>query len=164
MRRRRTERSAFTLLELVLVMMVIATVLAMAAPSLRGWHKGSKLKDAAAEFITLTELARTRSVSSTTVHRLMVDAGSGRCFLAVQNGQQGFEEIRDELSGFSLPEGYRIDMTEPSGARRDSVDFFPTGRTQEARVRITSPEGETADIQCATPTEGFRALAPGETW
>jgi type II secretion system protein H len=163
MRRRRTHRPAFTLLELVLVLMVIATVLAMAAPSMRGWHKGSKLKDAAAEFITLTELARTRAVSSTRVHRLTIAAGSGRCFLVVQNGQ-GFDEIRDELSGFSLPEGYQISMSDSTGARRDSVDFFPTGRTQEARVRITSPEGETADIMCATPTEGFRALAAGETW
>src|SRR5215208_972893 len=83
---RRTRSSAFTLLELVLVMVIIATVLAMAAPSLRGWHKGSKMKDTAAEFISLTELARTRAVSSTVVHRLMVDSQNGRCFLAMQQG------------------------------------------------------------------------------
>src|SRR3954452_13919754 len=85
--RRPPRSSAFTLLELVLVLVIIAIVPAMAAPSLRGWHKGSKMKDTAAEFISLTELARTRAVSSTMVHRLMVDSQNGRCFLAVQQGQ-----------------------------------------------------------------------------
>jgi prepilin-type N-terminal cleavage/methylation domain-containing protein len=39
----RSTSRGFTLLELVVVMMIIATVLAMAAPSLRGWHKGAML-------------------------------------------------------------------------------------------------------------------------
>lgn len=147
------------------MMVIIATVLAMAAPSLRGWHKGSKLKDTAAEFISLTELARTRAVSSTVVHRLMVDSANGRCFLATQQGPaQQFAEVRDELAGFALPGGFRIELSDTAGVRRDAVDFFPTGRTQAARVRITSPDGDTADIRCVTPTEGFRALAPGEIW
>jgi hypothetical protein len=100
-------------------------------------------------------------VSSTVVHRLVVDGSNNRVYLAEQQGDQ-FTEIRDELANTALPEGFRLELTDSAGKRLDSVDFYPTGRTQAARVRITTPDGDVAQIECATPTEGYRALAPGE--
>ncbi|MDB4966667.1 MAG: hypothetical protein JWN44_2356, partial [Myxococcales bacterium] len=57
-------RPAFTLLELVLVMLVITIAIAVVAPTLRGWSRGSHLRDTAEQFVTLTRLARTQAASS----------------------------------------------------------------------------------------------------
>lgn len=158
----RQRRRAFSLLELVLVLAVIAIALAAVAPTLRGWHRGSHLRDAGDQFLTLTRLARTRAVANAQVHRLSIDAAAGRCFVAVQDGQQ-WAKVDTGMDGwFDIPEGVTIKMTDTQGASRDYIEFFPTGRTQATRVHLSMDDGQ-LDITCDTPTEGFRLVQPGET-
>src|SRR3954464_11941493 len=96
-RNRPSSRRAFTLIELMLVLLVIAIALGTVAPSLRGHSRTSKLRDTAEQFVTLTRLARTRAMSTGQPHRIVIGAAprSGserpRCVLAVQNGLQ-FDE------------------------------------------------------------------------
>jgi type II secretory pathway pseudopilin PulG len=42
------------------------------------------------------------------------------------------------------------------------VEFQPSGRTDPAQIRLTDQQGDTIDIACASATETFRILAPGE--
>lgn len=59
----RGARGAFTLLELIAVLVLISTVLAAAAPSLRGFVRGRRTAEAAAKVLSLTHLGRSRAVS-----------------------------------------------------------------------------------------------------
>src|SRR3972149_3661562 len=69
-----SERSVgFTLLELILVMVILSTVLAMAAPSLRGFFASRQIQDAAAQILALTQFARSQAVSEGTTYRLNFD-------------------------------------------------------------------------------------------
>src|SRR5436190_17539970 len=139
--RRPPSRPAFTLIELMLVLVVIAIALGTVAPSLRGHNRTSRLRDTAEQFVTLTRLARTRAVSTGQPHRVVINApprsGSDRprCVLAIQNGLQ-FDEIQGQGDDtqFDFPENVTIRMVEAPGGARDFVDFMPNGRAQAAKI------------------------------
>jgi prepilin-type N-terminal cleavage/methylation domain-containing protein len=162
MSRRRSNPAAFTLLELILVMVIICTALALAAPSLNGWARGSKMRNAVDQFVALTQFARTQAVSTATVHRLQIDGAARAYYVLIQDGDQ-FVPLNTEMGReFSLPTDFSLKMTDDAGQNRDFVDFYPTGRTDPARVEITAPDGETKVIQCPSPTEAFRLVNPGD--
>lgn len=153
---------AFTLLELVFVLVIISTTLALAAPSLRGWSKGSKLRDAGDEFLAMTRYARGQAVAGGRVYRLYVDANAGTYQLTAQDGAE-FRQLGTAWGRqFILPEGFRIAMTDEQGGALEAVEFYPSGRTQVARVRITSGENDMTELRCPTPAEGFRVLTGEE--
>jgi type II secretion system protein H len=158
--RSQSAHRGFTLLELVFVLVIICTVLAMAAPSLRGWSQGSRLRDTADALLATTRLARTQAVATGQVHRLNIDPANGQYQLVVQQG----EEFVPVAGGFGapsmLPEGYRIELAQALPAGDSSISFTPTGRTQPARIRITSEQGESVEIECTTPAELFRVVGP----
>ncbi len=156
-------RRWFTLLELVLVMVIICTVLGAASPSLRGFFLSRQKDDAASRIISLTRLARSRSVSDGCVYRLNFDLSRRTCGLTVQR-QGSFEGLGSSLGRpFRLPEEVDVEL-EVMGApgRRDHVDFFPDGRTEPATIRLTDIKGGVIEVACAAPTEDFVARAPEE--
>lgn len=157
----RARSSAFTLLELVLVLVIIGTALGMAAPSLRGWSRGSRLRDTADQFLALTRLARSQAVASCQVHRLCLSS-SGQYQLLVQHGEE-FVPIASSFGDvFMLPEGYRIQLRVLTEGSENCIDFYPTGRTQPAHVLIISDQEETIELACTTPSEMFRLISAGE--
>src|SRR5688500_9566548 len=123
--------SGFTLLELVLVLVIISTALAMAAPALRGWSKGARLRDAGDQFLAVARWARSQAVSNSRVYRLNVDANAGRYWVTVQDGTEFVSTGSDFGQVFALPSGFGISMNEATAQQSlKAVDFFPTGRTQ----------------------------------
>jgi type II secretion system protein H len=60
----------FTLLELIVVMVILATVLALAGPSLRGFFGSRQLPDTAAQILALTQFARSQAISEGIIYRL----------------------------------------------------------------------------------------------
>ena len=162
-RRTRHPRSAFTLLELILVMVIICTALAMAAPSLRGWSRGSQLRDTGDQFLTLARWARASATADAKIYRLNVDAAAGKYWVTVQQGDQSFASVQSTFGRvYTMPEGLRIELTDLQGKPVDSVDFFPSGRTATGRVRIVGDQQTGAvAIECATPVDGY-AYANGQ--
>ena len=151
----------FTLFELVLVMVVICAITAIAMPSLRGWSQGARLRDSASEFVAMTRWARSQAVTTATIHRLEVDAGSGTFRVTVQDGE-AFAEIKNDLGqSVTLASGVRIELNGETGAPTTSVDFYPTGRTQPARARLRSDDGQEMVIECRTPGDEFRIVTSG---
>ena len=163
MKRRRVHPAGFTLLELILVMVIICTALALAAPSLNGWARGSKMRDAVDQFVAMTQYARTQAISTATVHRLQIDGASRTYSVVIQDVDGQFVQLNTEMGqAFQLPEEFSLKMTDDSGQNRDFVDFYPTGRTDPTTVVITAPNGDVKTIQCPSPTEAFRLVNPGE--
>ncbi len=164
--RRSRRRPAFTLIELIVVLFIIAVAVATVAPSLRGSTRTQRLRDSADQFVTLTRLARLRAMTTATPHRVVIDMTNRRCVLAVQEGQQFAQARGDGASDteFPIPDGVNCQVTQAPGApaAHDFLDFFPTGRSQPAVVRFTADDGEYVEAACATPTESFRVLKPGE--
>ncbi len=156
----RPRAAGFTLLELVLVMVIICTVLAMASVSLRGFFGSRRTADAAGQILTLTQFARSRAVAEGRAYRLHVDADAGRYWLtAPEDGVH--DALRCEFGRvFRLPEGTTAAWIDsPQTALCGWIAFYPDGRADAAHLRLAGRRGETADILCASAAQPYRIAA-----
>ncbi len=180
----------FTLLELILVMLIVAVVMAMAAPSLGLFTGARPLTDTAALIVALADHARTQAVTEGRLYRLNIDAESGRVWVTAQEGAE-FAPLRTDFGReFRLPEGTRLAWPTPPAPRTDTtttvpgllmpgqeadaqqdpqgpsvtvVPFFPDGRSRPCRMRLTDRRGNAVDVECATPAGRFRVVAPEDS-
>lgn len=81
--------NAFTLVELILVLVLIGLALAIAGPPLAEAYWRSSARGAVDEFVTTHELARSTAVRYGRVARLRIDAAGGRFWAEVDTGQTG---------------------------------------------------------------------------
>jgi Tfp pilus assembly protein FimT len=137
-------------------MAVICMALAIAAPSLSNWNHGSHQRDAVDQILALTRYARTQAVTNATTYRLNIDKSAGRYWLTMQDGQEFVALGNDMGQVFNVPDGARLELSQDQGPAIDLVEFYPSGRTQAARIRLTSSIGEITTIECAMPAEGFQ--------
>src|SRR5262245_1467079 len=160
---RRRFHSGFTLLELILVMVIACTAIALAAPSLSGWRRGATVRNAAEEFIRLTHMARTQAVANAQVYRIEIDTSKCDFWLTVQQGT-GIVPLADSLARSRVViEGGKVEISKiASGTSAttaaQSIEFYPTGRVEPARVRITGEAGYVQEIECTSPAEGFHLV------
>jgi type II secretion system protein H len=77
---------AFTLIELILVMALLAVVISVSVPSLRGFFQGRNLDSEARRFLTLTHYAQSRAVSEGIPMTLWIDAEHGTYGLQAAGG------------------------------------------------------------------------------
>ena len=156
-------RSAFTLLELVLVMAILCIAMGMAAPSLRGFGRGRGAGDAAAQLVALGGWARTQAISHGLVYRLNLDPAARTYWLTVQvEGDSAFELLGEEFGRtFAAPEGVAIDWDAPERPDGRYVEFHPSGRTEPAAIQLTDAEGVVTEVACLSATETFRAVPAG---
>jgi Tfp pilus assembly protein FimT len=149
-------------------MVVITAVLAIAAPKLRGFARGAKMREASTQFLAACQWARTNAISTARIHRLVVEPINRSYRVTVQQGDDFVSPGSEWGEIYTLPDGYQMTFTKPDSpmfvaAQAGSyVDFYPTGRTDPARLQFTSPDGETVNIVCLTPSETFRILQPNE--
>src|SRR5688572_1451449 len=164
-RDRRHFRDAFTLLELLFVLLVISTALALAAPSLGGWRRGQRVRDAGEEFRAVARHGRALAIANSQVHRLYVDPNNGRYWLMAQDGPD-FVNLGTGMGRvFSVPEGCRISMvnsTAGASSPVEFVEFYPTGRMQPlASVVIAGDTDETYVLESPSPAEGLITASAG---
>lgn len=152
---RRGARGGFTLLELVLVMILICTALAISAPDLRGYSAGSRMKNSAREVLALTNYARTQAASDGRVYRLSFDGTDGYSVMA-QGDDGQFALLGNEMGRtFHLPDGVKVQVTAEDGTPADHIDFYPDGRADVARVHLSHDETDLWILSLA-PSERFR--------
>jgi prepilin-type N-terminal cleavage/methylation domain-containing protein len=145
-------RRAFTLLELVVVLLLLTVVMAMTAPALRTFWKGNRVKDAGDQLVYVTRLARTQAISNGTIYRLNFDPDGGGYSLTMLQGDQ---LVIAGGHDYSLPPESRLDVVKADGSAADHIDFFPNGRSEPATIRLMAEGQKDIVIACQTPTEAF---------
>jgi prepilin-type N-terminal cleavage/methylation domain-containing protein len=157
---------AFTLVELILVMVLICIILGAAAPSLRGFFSSRKTANAAAHIMGLIQYARTQAIADGCNYRLNFDTTQNTYWLTVQSGS-AFVAINTEYGiTHSLPEGASFDLqADPNATITDHIDFYPDGSTSAAAIGVIPSTGQ-ADEQeiCSgyntTLTDSYRIVTP----
>ena len=144
----RQKHPGFTLLELILVMVILATVMALAAPKLSNWRKGGALRSSADDFVAATKFARTQAISSGQVCVVAIDKQGGTFNVQQQNGANYVNVDGEFGQPMRVLDGGSIDGP-------DTISFYPTGRVQPATVKIIGDNGESVTIACGAPSEDF---------
>jgi type II secretion system protein H len=145
---------AFTLIELVMVMLVMSLALALIAPSLRGWNRSARLRDTAEQFVAAAGWARSQAASEGMIYRLQLDPSAGQYSVQVQQDDE-FTAANGEFGRTTtLPEGYRFSVA--GGA--NAIDFYPNGRITPIRVRIEAEQGNGIEIGSDNPAQPLRVV------
>ena len=149
----------FTLLELILVMVILSTVLAMAAPSLRGFFVSRRSHDTAAQILALTQLARSQAICEGIIYRLNLDTRQSTYWLTAQ--QAGvFEKLKTEFGRvFTLPKDLVMELDELDEEEDDIfLEFTPQGTVTAGTVRLVDRRGRAIEVTCPTVTESFSVV------
>jgi len=152
----RTQRRGMTLLELILVMLILSTVLAMAAPSLRGFFTSRRIDDTAVQILALTKFARSQAVSEGIVYRLNFDTRDCTYWLTAQKA--GVFELLETECGqtYTLPKDIELEVEDIEQKDKDVfLAFTPHGTMTAGTIRLIDRGGRTLEITCPSVTESF---------
>ncbi len=157
--------TGFTLLELILVMLILSTVLAMAAPSLRGFFGSRQSQDTAAQILALTQFARSQAISEGIVYRLNFDT-KDRVYWLTAWKSGAFEELTTEFGQiFTLPKDMAMELEDVEEEDGDVyVEFTPQGTITAATIRLIDRRGNALEVTCPTVTESFSIVESEKTY
>jgi len=139
--RRRGFRSqtGFSLLELLVVLMLLALVTAVVAPSLGRSLATAKLKTSSREIAATIRLARSKAVREQQVYLLGFDLEKGEMELSGLNSSY--------RKSFRLPDGIHLvkasllETNVEDEAKNPSFYFMPNGNGQSFQVSLRNPQG-----------------------
>jgi prepilin-type N-terminal cleavage/methylation domain-containing protein len=98
-RSRRPSSRAFTLIELMIVLVLIGILTAVLIPEMRGSYEDALLRSTGRELINVCHLASSQAVSLNQVHRLKLDERTGKYFVEkrIRETELGgdFETLKD---------------------------------------------------------------------
>jgi prepilin-type N-terminal cleavage/methylation domain-containing protein len=152
----------FTLLELILVMVILSTVLAMAAPSLRGFFGSRKTHDTGSQILSLTQFARSQAISEGIIYRLNFDTRERTYWLTAQ--KSGTFELLDTEFGqiFTLPNDIALELEDTEIEGNDIfIKFTPQGTVTAGTIRLVDRRGLALEVKCPTVTESFYIIECG---
>ena len=158
-RARKTDpASGFTLLELIGVLVIIASMMAIVAPSLRRFVASRRTSEGASQIVALMQHARDAAVNEADVYRFNLDTNTGEYWLTRQEGVTFVEPESWFGQVFALPPDVTAEWKDDNGnvVTREHVSFYPTGRLEPGHVRLQDRDGNVAFVRCASPTEMFR--------
>ncbi|MGA4644903.1 pilus assembly FimT family protein [Limisphaera sp. 4302-co] len=122
--------AGFTLIELILVMAVLATVLAVAAPSLSRFFQGRKVEEEAMRFLALTRYAQSRAVAEGVPMLLWIDTGAGRYGL---QAEWTWQEADPRALEYAMDPSVRAEV-EPAAVTRSPADLSAAAWAQVFRT------------------------------
>jgi type II secretion system protein H len=130
-------RAGFTFVELIVVMVILAVVAALVAPSFSRTIASARLRSAASD--VRTSLARGRALAVAAAKERTVAFDLSRGEFGVDN-----EAVR------LLPETIRLGAVLPGEERQERgsvrVRFFPDGSGEEAEISVTAEDGGTLRV------------------
>jgi len=125
---------AFTLVELILVMALLAILLALVAPSLSRSSRARKLENEAARLLALTEYARSEAVSQGVPTTVWIDP-AGKRFGAEARAGYPADAVRQKE--FNLDPDIRFELDETPSTQNGIVyamEFAPDGTPDSGNV------------------------------
>lgn len=152
----------FTLLELVLVLLVAALMLAMAVPALRPFVAGREAEQAAGELVAMARLARSLAISEAREYRMHVDAEYGELWLSHAEMEAGERLEMPRARPVVLPEDVWLTwLADAQTAGRGYVRFMPDGRCDPSTFELLGRRGDPVYVASRAGHEAY-AVRPVE--
>jgi len=150
---------AFTLLELILIMIILCTVLAMAAPSLRGFFSSRQLNDITEQILAMTRYAKVQSVFESRYYRVNFDPQQRLYWISSRRESQ-YQRLDSNFGNlYSIPAD--IDISFDNVSYDNGIYYFefnPEGYSKEAAVRLRDDQDTVQEIVCYSPAENYEIV------
>jgi prepilin-type N-terminal cleavage/methylation domain-containing protein len=106
------KHSAFTLLELIMVMVILAIAAAIVVPTIRGFALSRATESATEQVLTLSHYGRSQSISEGRNFRLNFDARAGQVWLtALDQTTNTYQPVTNEFGErYTLPKGIKLSV------------------------------------------------------
>ncbi len=158
---RRATTAAFTLVELIIVMALLAIAAALAAPMLSRSLRDRNLADEATRFLSASEYARNEAVSQGIPMVVWLNASAGRFGVG---GKAGFEVDESRLKDFPISDDihFEIEDKASTGQSVDLAEFSPDGAmasTSLESLRLLDRFGSAVAIARTADRWGYEILA-----
>lgn len=150
--------SAFTLFELILVMLILTIVVGAVAPAFRGFAIGRTNSNTARAILSRCNYARESAVAEGRTYRLNLDTVSRSIWLTYDNDGTFAAPGNDFGDRITLSDDIVLETDVPQTPDGRIIDFRASGRTDPARITLTDRFGSTIIIACTSATERFRIL------
>ena len=131
--------NAFTLVEILLVIIIIGIVLALAAPNFSKGYSRFQLNRTADDLLNVSRWAQAMAIGQQRTYALSL-AGDHRSYQIMMvkandegNDQDTFEPVHGALGRMhSIPETIRLDT------RDEHIGFYPDGTIDPATIQLTA--------------------------
>ena len=157
---RAAARDAFTLVELMVVLVVAAILSGAIIPSLVSAARRDGAAEAAAKVTDLLNFASTAAISRRQPVTVNFDLQRRRCWVSVRGFSLPWLEETDQpetmtLAAAELPEGVAISFERDTSAAWESdledwgpaVRFDADGTAQDVRIELTDPAGDARTVE-----------------
>ena len=155
-----SQNSAFTLIELIIVITLIGIAAAMIIPEMRGGYQDALLRSTSRDLVNVFSIASSRAVSLNQLHRVRIEPTTGRYVIEKRTRETVNGDEYKPLNDVSEAEGtfdkrilvqvHKIEdspdavpASENSQARADidSISFYSDGTADAAELLLRDKEG-----------------------
>ena len=150
----RQASAGFSLFEILVVLVLFALVAALVIPSFSVGLRGLELETTARDLITRMKQARSESVSSQKVFRIVLAKDEETSYYLLTN------DYEEELKRFDLPKGVTF-VTEPV-TESVKVSFYPNGRSSGSLFLLRNEAGKQVNILVDAVTGFPKVIRPEE--
>lgn len=162
----RAARRAFTLIELMVVLVLIAIMSAVIIPEMHGTFEDAQLRSTARQLVDAFTIAYSQAVTVNEFHRVRIEPKSQRYVVEKRsrdpNAEKGFVALRD-IPGAqgTLDTRIQVEMRVPQektegeeaeapplsgpeeerGGREEAIGFYPDGTADQREIRLRDRDG-----------------------
>ncbi len=152
--------SAFTLIELLLVMVILTILMAVVAPVLSNSIHGHKLEQETSRFLALADFGREQAISEGIPMVVWIDQATQRFGLDPKTDYYGSTTHKE----YTLPPEVKFDAVAAGSGTTGSpaIEFEPDGNPSPSSVqsvRLVDFRGAAAVIALRSDTSGYELTA-----
>jgi len=154
----RRNHPGFTLIELILVLVIIGTMLAVVAPRLIGLRDRARLDGQTRTLHAMLGEARTRAMQDAVPWHVVIDRDNHEAWLE-QRTTHGDERPQSTVGTVaSLDKEIEIEWVSQlqQGGALITITFQPSGVTEPGQLVLIDDRDVQTALTCASYTEGFR--------
>ncbi len=131
-------RSAFTLIELILVLSLLMIVMGISLPTLKNFFRSRTIDSEARRFLSLTRYAQSRAAAESVPMVLWIDAQEGTYGLQAETG---FVDLDRKAVVYDIDEGLSVEVSAPplitsTSGSTSSSSLSPRQRTTQANANL----------------------------
>jgi len=158
--RRFHKNRAFTLIELVIVVVLIGIAAAVILPEMKGGFQDALLRSTSRDLVNVFSIASSRAVSLNQLHRVRIDASTGRYVIEKRTRESVNGDEYKPLDDVSEAEGtldkrisvrvHNLDESQPAAPAAentqarpdiDSISFYSDGTADSAELLLRDKQG-----------------------